>query len=183
MFPSKKKSSKKPGGKLFPKKVIKSVYRLNYQDYFDRGFRGIIVDIDNTLVRDNAPANHKAKKLIKGLKKIGFRTCIVSNSSRDRVRTFAKKVKSPYVYKARKPSPKGIQKAMRIMDTDPASTLFIGDQIYTDILAANNAGVYSILTDVIDPEERKQVKIKRFFEKPIIKKINALRKLPLPIKK
>ena len=150
MFPSKKKNSKKPGGKLFPKKVIKSVYRLNYQDYFDRGFRGIIVDIDNTLVRDNAPANHKAKKLIKGLKKIGFRTCIVSNSSRDRVRTFAKKVKSPYVYKARKPSPKGIQKAMRIMETDPASTLFIGDQIYTDVCCAKWCGATAVLVRPIE---------------------------------
>ncbi|MBO4289654.1 MAG: YqeG family HAD IIIA-type phosphatase [Lachnospiraceae bacterium] len=167
----------KPQSRLFPKKVIKSVYGLDYQAYYDRGFRGIIVDIDNTLVKDNAPADHKARKLIKGLKKIGFKTCIVSNSSRDRVRAFAKKVKSPYVYKARKPSPKGIQKAMQIMETDEKTTLFIGDQIYTDILAANNAGVYSILTDVIDPEERRQVKIKRFFEKPVIKRINALRKI------
>ena len=172
----------KTESRLFPKKVIKSVYGLNYQDYYDRGYRGIIVDIDNTLVPDNAPANHKARKLIKHLRKIGFRTCIVSNSSRDRVRAFAKKVKSPYVYKARKPSAKGIEKAMRIMQTDRESTLFIGDQIYTDILAANNAGVYSILTDVIDKEERKQVKIKRFFEKPVIRRINALRKIGSHIK-
>ncbi len=180
MFPNKKSGKKK--SKLFPKKVIRSVYGLNYQDYYDRGYRGIIVDIDNTLVRDNAPANHKAKKLMKKLQEIGFATCIVSNSTRDRVRTFAKKVKSPYVYKARKPSPKGIQKAMRIMNTEPKSTLFIGDQIYTDILAANNAGVYSILTDVIDKEERRQVKIKRFFEKPVIRRINALRKIGRHIK-
>lgn len=175
-------ANKKKTSKLFPKKVIRSVYGLDYQRYFDRGFRGVIVDIDNTLVADNAPANRKSKKLIKKLKKIGFKTCIVSNSSRERVKAFAKKVKSPYVYKARKPSPKGIEKAMRIMDTDCKSTLFIGDQIYTDILAANNAGVYSILTDVIDKNERKRVKIKRFFEKPIIRRINALRKLSRHIK-
>lgn len=167
MFQSKKK-------KLFPKKVIKSVYAMDYQKYWDRGFRGIILDIDNTLVPDNAPANHKAKKLIKKQKKIGFKTCILSNSDRERVRAFAKKVKSPYVCKARKPSPKGFEKAMRKMKTDRSNTLFIGDQIFTDILGANNAGVYCILTDVIDPNERRQVKIKRFFEKPVINRIKKI---------
>ena len=160
--------------KLFPKKVIKSVYGLDYQKYWDRGFRGIILDIDNTLVPDNAPANRKAKKLIKAQKKIGFRPCILSNSDRERVRAFAKKVKSPYVCKAHKPSPKGFEKAMRKMKTDRSNTLFIGDQIFTDIWGANNAGIYCILTDVIDGKERKQVRIKRFFEKPIIRKIKKL---------
>ena len=85
-------ANKKKTSKLFPKKVIRSVYGLDYQRYFDRGFRGVIVDIDNTLVADNAPANRKSKKHIKKLKKIGFKTCIVSNSSRERVKAFAKKV-------------------------------------------------------------------------------------------
>ena len=52
-------ANKKKTSKLFPKKVIRSVYGLDYQRYFDRGFRGVIVDIDNTLVADNAPANRK----------------------------------------------------------------------------------------------------------------------------
>ena len=163
--------------KLFPKKVIKSVYALDYQRYWDRGFRGIILDIDNTLVADNAPANRRAKKLIRKQKKIGFKTCILSNSDKERVRAFGKKVKSPYVYKAHKPSPRGFERAMRKMHTDRSNTLFIGDQIFTDILGANNAGIYCILTDVIDENERKQVKIKRIFERPIVKKIKKIAEL------
>ena len=74
---------------FFPDYHLPSAYDLTPAWLADHGFRALILDIDNTLVPDNAPANHKAKKLIKKQKKIGFKTCILSNSDRERVRASA----------------------------------------------------------------------------------------------
>ena len=54
------------------------------------------------------------------------------------------------------------------MGTDKTNTLFVGDQIFTDVMGANLAGIYSILVKPIHPKEEIQIVLKRFLEKPII---------------
>ena len=77
-------------------------------------------------------------------------------------------VSSPYIYKANKPSKKGYLKAINILNVTKEQTLFVGDQIFTDIWGANNAGVYSVLVDPISPKEEIQIVIKRFFERIVL---------------
>lgn len=75
--------------------------------------RGVLFDVDNTLVRHGEPATKQAKELFEHLRSIGLKTCIISNNKEPRVSPFAKEVGSDYIYKAGKPSVRGYEDAMK----------------------------------------------------------------------
>ncbi|MCR4793047.1 MAG: YqeG family HAD IIIA-type phosphatase [Lachnospiraceae bacterium] len=149
---------------LYPTKEEKSAYSIPYESYYALGKRGIIYDIDNTLVEHGAPATPKCIELFEKLRYIGFKTVLLSNNREERVKTFADTVGSMYIFKADKPSQRGYLEAMKLMETDADSTLFIGDQIFTDVLGANRCGIETILTEPIDPREEIQIVLKRRLE-------------------
>ena len=95
---------------------------------------------------------------------MGYETCLISNNKEPRVASFAGQVDSKYLYKAGKPSPEGYRKAMKICGTTKEDTLFVGDQLFTDVWGANRAGVYSILVKPIHPKEEIQIILKRRLE-------------------
>ena len=154
--------------KLFPTEYYNSTYSIDFEKYYRLGYRGIIFDIDNTLVPHNAPQDARSKELFKKLNDIGYKVCFVSNNKEPRVKSFNKDVGGSYVFKANKPSPKGYIKAMNNMGTTRENTLFVGDQIFTDIWGANKAKLHSILVKQIDKKEEIQIILKRIIEKPII---------------
>jgi len=161
------------GEKLFkvfyPTIEIASAYDIPYEKYFESGKRGIIYDIDNTLVMHGAPADERSIELFKKLKELGFKTVLLSNNKEPRVKSFADDVGSMYLHKAGKPLLKGYKRAMEMMDTDPSSTLFVGDQLFTDVWGANRAGIETVLTSPIDPKEEIQIVLKRKLEKIVLK--------------
>ena len=77
---------------------------------------------------------------------------------------FSDAVNSRYIYKAGKPSPKNYRKAMEIMKTTEETTLFVGDQLFTDVWGAKKAGILSILVKPINPREEIQIVLKRRLE-------------------
>lgn len=154
--------------KLFPKEEYKSTYEIPFGRLYERGVRGVIFDIDNTLVLHDAPADEKAIELIKHLREMGFKTCILSNNEEPRTRLFAEALDSPYIYKAGKPKTEGYIRAMEIMGTDLSSTVMIGDQLFTDIWGANRGGVHSILVGRLGREKYFHIVLKRILEAPVL---------------
>ena len=118
---------------------------------------------------DGAPATPEAVSLFAYLRSIGLDTCLISNNKEERVKSFADDVGSKYQFKAGKPKKKGYIAAMEMMGTDRDSTIFIGDQIFTDIWGANRAGIPSCRVLPINSREEIQIVLKRFIEKPILK--------------
>lgn len=154
--------------KFYPNEYRNSTYELNFQEYFDKGYRGILFDIDNTLVEHGLPATDRAVKLFDDLRKIGFKTCLISNNQEPRVKPFAELVKSDYIYNAHKPSTKNYKKAMDIMGTDISNSMFVGDQLFTDVYGANRAKMYTVLVKPIHPKEEIQIVLKRKLEKIVL---------------
>ena len=154
---------------FYPREYYDSTYSIDFQKYYHNGYRGVIFDIDNTLVEHDAPADERAKRLIKKLKALGFEICFLSNNDEERVASFNEELDAKYIYKGGKPLPKGYRKAMDVMGTSEANTLFVGDQIFTDIWGANNAGIRSILVQPIAKHEEIQIVLKRIPEKWILK--------------
>ena len=107
-------------------------------------------------------------ELFAKLRKMGFHTCLISNNKEPRVKPFAEAVDSPYIYDAHKPSGKNYQKAMQIMGTDITNSLFVGDQLFTDVFGANRADMYTILVRPIHPKEEIQIVLKRYLEKIVL---------------
>ncbi len=153
---------------FFPDRYVASAYVIEFEELYEEGYRGIIFDIDNTLVPHGAPADNRAIELFKRLKTIGYRCCLISNNQEPRVKMFNQDIQVDYIYNAHKPSAKNYKKAMEIMETDEGNTLFVGDQLFTDVWGAKRAGIKSILVKPICPREEIQIVLKRYLEKVVL---------------
>lgn len=150
--------------RFYPDHEAVSAYKIDYEKLYRQGFRGIIFDIDNTLVPHGARADRQAVRLFRRLKSIGFDTVLLSNNKEPRVKSFAGQVRSQYIFKAGKPGKAGYEKAMQLMGTDAVSTIFIGDQLFTDVWGAKKAGILTYLVKPIHPKEEIQIVLKRKLE-------------------
>ena len=126
---------------FYPGNYVDSAYEIPYEKLYERGYRGIIFDVDNTLVPHGAPADKRAIELFERLRAIGFSTCILSNNKEPRVER---------------------------MKTDRDTTFFVGDQLFTDVWGANRTGLYSILVKPINPKEEIQIVLKRYLEAVVL---------------
>jgi HAD superfamily phosphatase (TIGR01668 family) len=154
--------------RFYPSLYLNSTYEINFEALYSKGYRGLIFDIDNTLVRHGFPANEQAIALFDRLKSIGFSCCLLSNNKEPRVKLFNEKIGVNYLFKADKPKVTGYEKAMSLMGTTRKNTVFIGDQLFTDIFGANRTGLYSILVKPIHPKEEIQIVLKRKLEKIVL---------------
>lgn len=153
---------------FYPDLYVVSTYVIKFEELYEKGYRGIIFDVDNTLVPHGAPADKRALELFERLRKIGFDTCLISNNQEPRVKPFAESVESKYVFNAHKPSTKNYKKAMELMGTDVNTTFFVGDQLFTDVWGAKRTGMKSILVRPIHPREEIQIVLKRYLEKIVL---------------
>ena len=119
--------------RFFPDEYVASTYIIPFEKLYEDGYRGVIFDIDNTLVPHGAPADERARKLFRRLEEIGFASCLISNNQEARVKMFNKDIQTNYIYNAHKPSTKNYIRAMEIMGTTRDTTLFVGDQLFTDV--------------------------------------------------
>lgn len=154
--------------KFFPDEYMDSTYSIDFEELYRKGFRGIIFDIDNTLVPHGAPADERAQALFAKLKGIGFSCCLLSNNQYERVSSFNKDIKVHFIENAHKPARKNYLKAMELMGTGLGNTVFIGDQLFTDVYGAKRTGIHNILVKPIHPKEEIQIVLKRKLEKIVL---------------
>lgn len=154
--------------RFYPGEYVDSTYHIDFEKLYLEGYRGIIFDIDNTLVPHGAKADKRAIDLFEKLKSLGFGCCLLSNNKEPRVKMFNDDVQVEYICDAHKPSVRNYREAMKRLHTDEANTVFVGDQIFTDVYGANRAGIRTILVHPIHPKEEIQIVLKRYLEKIIL---------------
>ena len=162
--------------RFYPDMRLNSVYEVDFDRLYKKGIRGLIFDIDNTLVPHGADADERIEKLFGELKKMGFKTFLLSNNKLERVKRFNANIRSLYIYKAGKPNAVNYITAMRMMGTGKENTVFIGDQLFTDIWGAKKAGISTILLNPIDKKEEIQIVLKRYLEKIVVNTYEKERK-------
>lgn len=153
---------------FYPNERRDSTYEISFEEWRKKGYRGVIFDVDNTLVPHGADADGKSIALFAKLKELGFSTMLLSNNKEPRVKSFGSRVGSDYIFKAGKPKKNNYRKAMEKMGTTPENTLFIGDQLFTDVWGAKRTGIYAILVKPIHPKEEIQIVLKRYLEKIVL---------------
>lgn len=153
---------------FYPDEYLDSTYSIDFERLAMEGIRGLIFDIDNTLVPHGAPADDRAIALFARLKKLGFSCCLLSNNQLPRVELFNREVQVHFIENAHKPSTQNYRRAMEIMGTNACNTIFIGDQIFTDIYGAKRAGIRTILVNPIHPKEEIQIVLKRYLERIVL---------------
>lgn len=149
---------------FYPDERKESVYGIDFKALYSQGYRGLLFDIDNTLVGHGEPADERAVSLFKTLHETGFSTCLISNNKAGRVKPFADAVESFYICKANKPSAAGYEKGCEVMGVTKDQALFIGDQLFTDIWGANRAGIRNIFVKRLYFHEEPQIHLKRILE-------------------
>jgi hypothetical protein len=153
---------------FYPDEYLDSTYEIDFAAMYQKGYRGVIFDIDNTLVPHGAPADERAKALFAQLKELGFSCCLLSNNQLPRVTMFNEEIQVHFIENAHKPSVKSYERAMEKMGTDRTNTFFVGDQLFTDVFGARRTGIYSILVKPIHPKEEIQIVLKRYLEKIVL---------------
>lgn len=158
---------------FYPKMYKKSIFEIPYDKLKNKKIKVLLFDLDNTIGKiEEGTASKEVQTLIKKLSK-DFKIAIVSNnSSKKRVGGFAESLNVDYFYFAKKPSTKCIRKAMKKYVVSPDNIAMIGDQIITDILAANRIKCMSILVDPLAKKDLKITYLNRFIENRIIKHYN-----------
>ena len=136
---------------LLPKLITDELTDLSPELLRERGIRLLMMDFDNTIVPYTTDIpTPKMAAWLRAMAESDIRLCVVSNSRRDRVRIFCGKYGIPVITHAKKPGTRGIQECLRSFRISAKEAALVGDQIYTDTLGANNAGVMPILVRAID---------------------------------
>ena len=154
---------------LFPYEYVDSVFSIDYQKLVQKGYKGIIFDIDMTLVPHGADSTKEIDALFKTVHELGLKTLLLTNNSEERVRRFTKNIDTLYLCDANKPEPEGFVKAVEMMEIQKEETVYIGDQIFIDIYGANKCGIANILVHYVTAEAETKIGIRRNLEKIILK--------------
>lgn len=153
---------------FYPDEYLDSTYNIDFEKLRAEGYRGVLFDIDNTLVPHGAPADERAMGLFAHLRELGMDSCLISNNQLPRVKPFAEAVGTRFIEDAHKPGVKNYKKAMELMGCTTENTLFVGDQLFTDVYGAKRAGMRTILVKPIHPKEEIQIVLKRYLEKIVL---------------
>ncbi|WP_438446177.1 YqeG family HAD IIIA-type phosphatase [Gorillibacterium sp. sgz5001074] len=158
---------------LLPRMNADTIYDIPLETLWKQGIRGIITDLDNTLVGAKEPlATPELVDWLKLVKDRGFQVVIVSNNNRLRVSAFADPIVVPFIPSARKPMNRAFRQAMERMKLNPGQTAVIGDQMLTDVLGGNRLGLYTILVKPIaSADEGFFTRINRRIERMAIKRM------------
>lgn len=152
--------------KYFPTWHLKDVYEIDFEKLKKKGIDTLIFDIDNTLVHHGDDSDEKTDAFLNGLK--GFKLFLLSDNSKERIERFNVNVNIPFIAEAGKPSSSPYIKALEMLSSEKENAVVIGDQIFKDVLGANNAGIRSILVDFIRAEGEKKIGKTRYAEKIIL---------------
>lgn len=178
-YSNRKKESKlkKLISNLYPTYIYNKVEEIPYFVFDKYNIQLVMLDMDNTLIDGYAKYNDELKKWVKGLKKKGIKLYILSNSySKNTVKEIARKLGMQYYLGANKPFLKGFSYILEKENVIKQNAIMIGDQIFTDIWGGNRFGVKTILVKPIGKKESILTKVKRPFEKIILRNIDKQNK-------
>ncbi|MFC5703718.1 YqeG family HAD IIIA-type phosphatase [Cohnella faecalis] len=153
--------------RLLPDQIVNTVFDIDLNALKSQGVRGIITDLDNTLVSaKTALATPELIAWLDRVEKAGFKVVILSNNNGSRVSKFAEPLGIPFIPMARKPQGKSFRKALVLLELSANQAVVVGDQMMTDVLGGRRMGLHTILvTPIARGEEGWGTRINRRIEK------------------
>ena len=154
--------------KYYPTYYVEDVFSINYQKLYDSGIRGVLFDIDNTLVPHGKDSTPQVDALFQKIRETGLQPFLLSDNSEERILRFNKNIGAPYLAEAGKPDPAPYEEAIRRLGLSKDQVIMVGDQVFTDILGANSCEIPSILVKYIGFYKEEWKGIHRNLEKIIL---------------
>lgn len=154
---------------FLPDQHVKNIFEITPQALKEKGVKGIITDLDNTLVEWDRPlATPKIIEWFEEMKRNKIKVTIVSNNKEGRVKAFSDPLNIPFIFAARKPMGRAFKKAMLQMGIKKEEAVVIGDQLLTDVLGGNRSGFHTILVVPVAQTDGFFTKINRTIERRIL---------------
>lgn len=155
--------------KFLPAEYVKNVFHITPEKLKKQGIKGIITDLDNTLVEwDRPEATPEIIEWLKAMKEADILVTIVSNNHDPRVKLFCEPLGIPFVSRARKPLRSPFIKALDMMGIKKEEAVVIGDQLLTDILGGNRKGLHTILVAPVATSDALITRFNRMTERRIM---------------
>lgn len=154
---------------FYPYEYVKSVFDIDYDKLYALGYRGVIFDIDNTLVHHGENSTPEVDELFRQIHSVGLKTLLLSNNNTERIERFLRNIDSLYISDADKPKADNYYKAVSMLGLEQNEVVFVGDQLFTDIYGANKCGIANILVKFLQYETETKIGKKRTLEKYILK--------------
>ncbi|WP_269749133.1 YqeG family HAD IIIA-type phosphatase [Halobacillus mangrovi] len=154
---------------FLPNEHVPSVFDIDPEELKEKGVKGVITDLDNTLVAwDVRDATDEIKKWFQKMESHGIQVTIASNNKETRVKLFSEPLDTRFIYSARKPLSKAFKKAQKQMGLAKDEVVVVGDQLLTDVLGGNLAGFHTILVVPIVETDGFFTRINRKVERRIL---------------
>lgn len=154
---------------FLPNELVKSILDISPEELKARGVKGIITDLDNTLVEWDRPlATPPLIKWFDEIKKHNILVTIVSNNNEERVKAFSDPLEIPFIFRARKPFAVAFHRALSEMGIKKEEAVVIGDQLLTDVLGGNRSGFHTILVVPVAQTDGLWTKFNRLVERRIL---------------
>ena len=150
--------------KVLPDLYVEDIFSIDYTHLYKNGVRGLIFDIDNTLVPHGHDIQPDIILLFTKLHAIGFKTLLLSNNSKERVEKFNREINTKIIWDADKPAVNAFKKALLMLGMNQEEVIMIGDTLFTDIWGANRIGLKSIMVKYIGFYNKEKKGIKRKLE-------------------
>jgi uncharacterized protein len=158
--------------KFIPSQYVNKVFDITPESLLEKGIRGIITDLDNTLVEwDRPEATPMLIEWLASMKLAGIQVVIVSNNNQLRVKSFSDPLGIPFIYQARKPMGRAFRKALALMNVDREQVVVIGDQMLTDIFGGNRNKMHTILVLPVAKSDGFFTRFNRLVERRIMKRL------------
>ncbi|QFQ91576.1 YqeG family HAD IIIA-type phosphatase [Lacticaseibacillus manihotivorans] len=149
-----------------PTWLVQAVYGLTPSHLQQQGIKAVLCDLDNTLIAWNNPDGTKQlHDWLNEMQQAGLIVMVVSNNNHDRVKRALAKLELPFVSRALKPLPVGINRAIKQLGLKRSEVVMVGDQLLTDVLAGNVARIKTILVQPLVETDAWNTRITRFFER------------------
>lgn len=155
-----------------PEFLVERAYGVSIQGLIANGIRAVFVDLDNTLITWDTPnGTPEMREWLLALKEAQIDVVVISNNSKERVSQAVAHFGIDYEARANKPFTFGINRALKRLHLAPCDVIMIGDQLMTDIHAANRAGLHSVLVKPLVETDAWVTKFNRFRERLKFKRL------------
>lgn len=153
-----------------PTWMVEAIYQVTPEQLKKHEIKAVLTDLDNTLIAWNNPdGTEELREWLERMKQAEIPVVVVSNNSAERVERAIQQFDLDYVARALKPLSNGINRACKELAIEKSQIVMVGDQIMTDIKAANSAGIRSILVQPVVQTDGWKTQFNRFWERKIMK--------------
>lgn len=154
---------------LDPWMRVSKAEEIPFERLAQDGVRAVLFDLENTLIPPGGPFTAEGRAVVASARAAGLEVAVVSNASASWVHAELGHEGIPYVAPAAKPGRDAFERACALVGAAPGSAVYVGDQMITDVLGAQRAGLRAILVPPRYEREGRSARFQRLLSRVLLR--------------